>query len=153
MDGMQPTPLDLAVELAQLGFERVGVLEARDPYPVFAIGAGFLGMTGCVYVWVTAAPDGRLEPLYVGKAGRRLVDRCKQHQGGFRFSVTGKQNLRRIREEYAKGNILLVYARQSPIATILGEEVSLCSVEEEAVIKRLKPTLNGFKGKSPVTDG
>lgn len=132
--------------LRQLGLERVGRIAVQAPFPVFEIDKEARQRVGSVYVWAIADQEGIKEVLYVGKAGRQFISRCKQHQGGFRYSNTGKHNLARILVEHEAGNSIEVYARQSPTAEVLGEMVSMCGVEEDALIKKLQPTLNGYKG-------
>ena len=85
--------------------------------------------------------------VYVGKAGKTMKNRCDQHLGGFRGgSSTGQAHSGRILAGLSIGKRYSVYIRESGSETILGEQnISMCNVEEIALIKKLKPCWNSIK--------
>lgn len=95
---------------------------------------------GWVYVWVKIK-DGHEQACYVGKAGKTLIDRCRQHEAGFRYSITGIAHNKRLQDflfEDCKNEIVL-YARRSDECTVLYENgISMCEAEERAMIQKLR---------------
>ena len=105
-----------------------------------------LGDASAIYVWMTQADAGEeMTLLYCGKAGYGPSRRMIQHAGGFKNSITGKEN-RRLILEILKGNkTIQVYARQSKTIKLFGTEVSLYSAEEEAMCEAYSPLWNRAK--------
>lgn len=98
----------------------------------------------CVYIWAARLPrqDG-LEVIYVGKAGKGIERRCKQHEAGFKHSGTGRKNADALRQ-LLEGNQceLLVFARVSDVRDLFGIPTSLFAAEEDALCRLLVPRLN-----------
>lgn len=113
-----------------------------------AAGAQPPSSAASVYAWVltTSGPDApEAEVLYVGKAGRGISARCRQHEGGFSGnSVTGRANKDEICDILADNENanISVYTRVSDTQDIWGKKVSLYSAEEDALCLLLKPRLN-----------
>lgn len=97
---------------------------------------------GFVYLWVEVSKQS-YTVVYVGKAGKTLKDRCRQHLGGFHGgSSAGKDNARLLRLGIDNGNRYFLYARKSPMISICGEDnIHSECVEELAFIKKLKLNL------------
>jgi hypothetical protein len=97
-----------------------------------------------VYVWASLRlDDNEYEVLYVGKAGKGIDRRCSQHQGGFTNSGTGRKNAEVLKAILnVEGAAIHVFSRESKTTEIFGQEVSLYSVEEDALCAALNPRLN-----------
>lgn len=97
-----------------------------------------------VYVWVSPAAGmvDELDVLYVGKAGRGVSKRLREHRGGFVNSGTGRENRRLISEWIATGRSIMVFSRVSAIQEIFGVPVSIYSTEEQALCERFVPRWN-----------
>lgn len=97
-----------------------------------------------VYVWVspTAERVDEFDVLYVGKAGRGVSKRLREHRGGFVNSGTGRENRRLISEWTATGRRIMVFSRVSAIHEIFGVSVSIYSTEEQALCERFVPRWN-----------
>ena len=94
--------------------------------------------TGWVYLWVEE-DNSEVKVVYVGKAGKTMRDRCKDHVGGFKGgSKTGKKHSDNILAGIATKKHYCVYARKS--GAILDDE-------EQAFIQKLNPPWNTKKGK------
>lgn len=103
---------------------------------------------GFVYLWLEIN-KGSEDIVYIGKAGNRMIDRCKQHIGGFKGTSKSKKgmlNSEMICKGIKSGNKYHVYHRKSETKKILGENVCMYSAEEEALIKKVNPKWN-FKPK------
>lgn len=99
---------------------------------------------GYVYLWVEEDKFS-VKVVYVGKAGKTMKNRCAQHLNGFRgSSTTGISHSARILGGISAGKQYCVYARKSSSKTIMGKKVSMCSVEEIALIKKLNPEWNSI---------
>lgn len=139
------------IKLRELGFCLTHVCEKQG-----TDGARFVQAEGAdrqtldsaepmVYVWLSPVADG-FEAMYVGKAGRGITQRLRQHEGGFRSKGPGKKNLSKILDLFKVDRSLVVYARKSERVEILCVEgVNLYSVEEEAVCEILQPKWNRAK--------
>jgi len=91
---------------------------------------------GFVYLWVEIS-EKLLEIVYVGMAGKTVLARCRQHEGGFRRSSTGMAHADRLRDGSRQGKRYEVWARKSGEISLFGVEgLSLASVEEMAFIKK-----------------
>jgi hypothetical protein len=126
----------LLAMLSSYGFEKVGDIRLTRNVPNFDLSVAESGQ-GFVYVWVEmAGTTGRV--VYVGKAGRTVHDRCKQHAGGFRNSTTGHSLAAQLRTGFKKGNRYEIHARKCPVREVCGERgISMASVEELAFIQKL----------------
>lgn len=97
----------------------------------------------CVYLWAATLPEQGFEVVYVGKAGKGSQRRCRQHEAGFRNSVTGRRNAAALKELLAGGDReLLVFARVSGVQSLFGVPTSLYAAEEDALCRLLGPSLN-----------
>lgn len=97
-----------------------------------------------VYVWVspTVGMVDQLDVLYVGKAGRGVSKRLREHRGGFVNSGTGRENRQLISEWIATGRSIMVFSRVSAVQEVFGVEVSIYSTEEQALCERFMPRWN-----------
>jgi len=103
--------------------------------------------TGHVYFWLQNV-NGTLSVVYVGKAGKTMEDRCKEHLSGFKGtskSLAGMRHAENLRIGNNKDYSYHVYARKSDIKEVLGEQISIHSAEEEALIKKFSPPWNKRK--------
>ena len=139
-------------DLRQLGFIRAGLVTKgpEDETITITLDESFLkngeqyGHRGWVYLWIKTDEKNQFEVCYVGKAGRSLATRCRQHENGFcgkAKSARGLENGRRVREylDQNKRSKILVLARHSAEATILGEpDISMCESEERAMLTKLR---------------
>jgi hypothetical protein len=126
---------------------RIHLLQAQGPVK-FNLLAEYVGRGqhadghGWVYLWVKVNGSALFDVCYVGKAGKTLKARCAQHVGGFNGgSGKGIENSSRLREflSASQDHQMHVLARKSPEAAILDEQgVSMCEVEERAMIKKLR---------------
>jgi len=101
---------------------------------------------GYVYLWVEES-NNDVKVVYVGKAGKSMEKRCDQHRGGFNGgSKTGERHSKNIVNGIKEGKKYHVYARKSEMREILGEkDISMCCIEEIALIKKLNPPWNSMK--------
>jgi hypothetical protein len=129
----------------------------------------------CVYIWL-ARKQGKIIPLYFGKARNGVFDRMKQHVGGFREdkngSVSGRRK-RNILDKLLSSNWTIeVHAKESSSTGSLDlfssglfefrsredeniqfPSVSLYSIEEEVLIRFFEVNfpylilMNGLKDK------
>jgi len=114
-----------------------------------------------VYCWLQQSADGTEEIIYVGKFGKALTKRFREHRQGFGGgSVSGVKKANYIYESLDAGAWVKIYAKASATVeitytNILGEEItSTTSTEgsdEMEMIKHVtqqqgKPALNGTRG-------
>ena len=95
----------------------------------------------CVYMWLSKDHDNKLyTPHYVGKAGRGLRNRIKQHEAGYK-----KNGAKRLHDCLKQKKILEVWMRISSIraSSILGvsKKLSMYSFEEEVLISKYIVTI------------
>lgn len=137
-------------DLKRFDFVRVGqITVSSDGRVKFELGAFESSASkGWVYVWLVDDGDQSCWVAYVGKAGKTLQKRCDQHERGFNEvtspGVGAKKTAPYIREVLENPrHRIFVYARLSPKIAVLGEDgVSMCEVEEMALIKKWNPCLN-----------
>ena len=55
-----------------------------------------------VYLWLSQLSSDELEVMYVGKAGKGIKKRLKEHQDGFKRSPTGMKSANLIRQLLAQ---------------------------------------------------
>jgi hypothetical protein len=55
-----------------------------------------------VYLWLSQLSSDELEVMYVGKAGKGIKKRLKEHQNGFKRSPTGMKSANLIRQLLAQ---------------------------------------------------
>jgi hypothetical protein len=134
----------------------------------------------CVYIWL-ARKNNQIVPLYVGKSKNGILERMKQHTGGFREdkngSVSGRRK-RKILEKLLDSNwIVEVHSKESrsmgnfdiisnklfefnskQIESIKSPYISLYSFEEELLIRFFElnfsyvKLMNGLKDKDADSD-
>lgn len=109
--------------------------------PVFKV-INNLTNVASVYMWVTPLDDESYTVLYIGKAGYGVRRRMEQHAGGFRNSSTGRTNCALLTELLRSGRQVHVFGRVAKIQSVMGVEVSLYSVEEEALCDLYSPLWN-----------
>lgn len=127
--------------LEKYSFTKVGNIELKNNFPTYSA-TNFDLRHGYVYLWIekTAAA---ISIVYVGKAGKTLGNRCRQHSGGFRNSSTGKMHAERFRAGFNHGYAYEMYARKSDSKDMFDEQdIPMECVEELAFIKKFKPAWN-----------
>lgn len=137
---------ELSVILQQYQFEKYAEIKSNGSHAYFQPESTVEEKKGNVYLWVEEL-NATFEVVYVGKAGKRMKDRCSQHFGGFKGgSIAGKRNSSRIVKGISEKKIYHVFSRQSEKATVLGEgNISLEAVEELAFIQKFNPPWNTLK--------
>ena len=96
-----------------------------------------------VYLWVLKENKKPFEVIYVGLINNSTLEgRNKLHERGFKGKDNGGSNsggnlkqgiLKRIKE----GGEIVIYFRKSNLINVMGEEnISLCHIEEAALIKK-----------------
>ena len=106
---------DLKNQIAGLGMTCCGKIYEDEikwlRVPKGNIPCEFKETTGLVYMWVRCSDNCEpLKVMYVGQAGGTLLKRLKQHESGFRHSVTGESHAENIREEIGNGFEICVYS-------------------------------------------
>lgn len=143
-------------ELLKLNFEKTHQIMLVDENPVFRSLTGTRRSEApSVYVWTveTSGAD-EMQVLYVGKAGKGIHRRCSQHQDGFVNSDTGRKNADALRQLLQDKSVRVwVFSRSAKVIELFGEKVSLYAAEEDALCKKLKPTLNRAAFPSVTTNG
>ncbi len=143
---------DFAAFIDELAFRRCGTIEVQ---PGGRLGFNLLDppfaptLRGFVYLW-TLERAHQCAVAYVGKAGKTVRDRCRQHAQGFRGAADGGSgrggiHAAAIRAVLAQGDAhIVVHARHAERTRILGQDdVSLVLAEEEAaLIQRFAPPWN-----------
>lgn len=150
-----------AADLEQMGFERAAMVVIRNSIPD-ALFTDFGESVGPgVYCWVEHSLEGVEEIIYVGKFGKSLPKRFKEHRGGFRGgSGSGIKKASYIYESLDTGSTVSIYAKASAsvditYTNILGKpftsKVTTEGTDETDMIAYVtkqqgKPVLNGTKG-------
>jgi hypothetical protein len=102
-----------------------------------------------VYAWVF---QGTI--LYIGKAGRGLRHRMRQHASGFRNSARGKSHAQFLAPLIASGNGVQIWAWWPQPTTVRGYAVPMHSAIEDWLIVSADPTpvRNRVAGRVADTD-
>ncbi|MEE2003167.1 hypothetical protein QWY20_17065 [Alkalimonas sp. MEB108] len=136
-------------ELRQKDFVRTHQVECSGEYCEFkdllnksAIRERRLNEASCVYMWVEQKKDDHFDILYVGKAGKGVVQRLIQHRSGFKSSGTGRKNNVELQNRIHQNKEIFVYSRVASMVTFFEQKVSAYSAEEEALIAKYLPPLN-----------
>lgn len=125
----------------QFSFIKYSDIELVSDMPSFT-NTCFDKREGYVYLWVEKSSSGS-SIVYVGKAGKTLDKRCRQHKGGFKNSTTGKKHAERFRKGISLGYRYELHARKSESQSICGEhDIPMECVEELAFIKKFRPPWN-----------
>ncbi len=96
----------------------------------------------CVYMWADFQNNGKIIPLYIGKA-RSLIARVKSHEKGFTGDAgTGHDNRIYLASKLNDGKTLKLYVRKSCYFEIDEKRFPRYSSEEDAFIKIFNPELN-----------
>ena len=135
--------MEILEQLRICGFTEAGRIAMAGDYPAPTIDKACC-WNGGVYAWVAHREEGA-EILYVGKAGRTLRQRCREHQAGFNGTAGSRAGLRNgayLAEALRTGARISIWGRASAHIELFGQTVSLCSTEEEALIARFNPVLN-----------
>jgi hypothetical protein len=152
---MQPASLHLHertfmtvsfADLHTLGFSASHkiTLDADGTPRFVTLPAASMAAAPAVYLWLAHATGSDAgEVLYVGKAGKGVVRRSGQHQGGFTNSGTGRKNAAALCDILAdKTMSITVMARTSQTVTLFGKTVSMYATEEDALCALFGPRLN-----------
>ncbi len=131
--------------IEKYNFFRYADIVSNEEHAVFTnMDNEFTGI-GCVYIWVEKMAS-VINVVYVGKAGKTIKKRCGEHSQGFKKRKVGVAHSDRIINNIKKGKSYAVYVRESKRTTVFGEDnISLCSVEETAFIRKLSPPWNTIK--------
>jgi hypothetical protein len=143
-------------QLEKLAFKKTHRIEIggqRAPRFVSLDGATEL-KEPCVYFWLGKNKNTRgdqFEVLYVGKAKSGPCARMRQHENGFRNSVTGRNNKKNIKDYISDGKEILVFTRKAGFLNHLGDRSNAYSLEEEILYKQYRPRWNRQRlvGKKP----
>jgi hypothetical protein len=136
------TDAEFSAVAERFAFSKVGELSLNGDYLRCSLNHPPPSEHGFVYLWVEIS-DSIMNIVYVGKAGRTLLERCKQHEGGFRRSSPGLAHADRLRAGLAQNKRYAIYARRSDTKEILGESgISMACAEELAFIQKFKPSWN-----------
>ena len=99
---------------------------------------------GFVYLWLESDEESN-NIVYIGKTEKRMKDRCKDHLNGFKGTSKSEAGLRHslnICNGIKAAKHYEVYFRKSEVQIILGMKVSMCCVEEKALIQQVNPPWN-----------
>ncbi len=139
--------IDLQKDLEIFKFTRKGeiIINEKSNHPVFKYDESEK-LEGNVYMWIEEIKEKPSRILYIGKAGKTVLKRCREHIGGFRGgSNKGKKNAKELLKILETGTKIGIYSRHSEIKTVLGQSnISLCEAEEKALINRYKDTFQLF---------
>ena len=131
-------------EIQSMNFSKYGNFIVRNECIEIEIDQNLIG-NGYVYLWIKTDKDSS-QIVYVGKAGKTLNDRFKQHLAGFRGgSKTGKRHSQNLVIEINRGAHFEIFARKSSSSNLFGVDVSMECVEEKALIKKYDPVWNTLK--------
>jgi hypothetical protein len=106
---------------------------------------------GTVYIMALADHDDPeyVHVAYVGCSNSNVYNRLSRWQGDLNRGIRseeGKYNDHKLKQyaltEMQKGYRVYVYARISPMVEVFGQTLSSFKVEEDALIKKYKPTWN-----------
>lgn len=138
--------------LVELGFVKHSEITLDSNDVVFSGATG--AADSCaqhLYAWVEFRGD-ECQVMYVGRAGKGVAKRQKEHLGGFqdgfdsngkqRGSSSGRRHAERFREGIKLGYKYEVYAVPAGYVTLHGHEVSLSWSEEQALIRKFKSPWN-----------
>lgn len=106
-----------------------------------------------VYIWVGI--KGRdYEPLYIGKAGKGVIQRFKEHKQGFKKNGTGKKKAENIKDYLSNTTYSIsVYSRKSVTHDkFFSQLISCYSSEEDALCKKYNPAWNTLTGAAASQD-
>ena len=98
-----------------------------------------------VYLWLSQLSSDEFEVMYVGKAGKGIKKRLKEHQNGFKRSPTGMKSANLIRQLLAQKKTLSIYTREYVEIQLFDFTINAYSAEEDALIQGLSPKWNGRK--------
>lgn len=133
----------LIQSVSSLGFSKIGsiILDTKQE-PNFLLTTKY-NEFGWVYLWLEVCIT-EAKIVYVGKAGKTLHERCRQHVGGFKGgSTTGSAHAARISAGIKNGKRYELWSKKSDIVTLFGEQnISMAEVEEKAFIQKFQPIWN-----------
>ena len=91
------TLINLQEDLLNFNFKKKGSIDivGNKEHPVFTIDDSEK-LEGNVYMWVTEVEGIPNEVLYIRKAGKKLIKRCKEHTQGFRRGNKNGINLLKL---------------------------------------------------------
>jgi hypothetical protein len=110
-----------------------------DPYP--NMNDFYENKVPGVYLWVKKVNDTLAEVIYIGLTQKSLKKRNELHERGFKGKANGGSNSggnlkEGIIKKLNEGKIV-IYLRESELREVMGEEsISLCHIEEAALIKK-----------------
>jgi len=135
-----------AATLASLGLYRTHELRrhANGRLRFELLDGAHLYKDASVYLWGAQGVSGgdSVEPLYVGKAGRGIAARLREHEAGFVHSGTGRANAELLGRTLDMATRVVVFTRKSARTQLFGQTVSLYAAEEDALCQLLQPSIN-----------
>jgi len=103
----------------------------------------------CVYAWVITADAGEIEIIYLGKAGKGLMARCRQHEQGFRGKDgKGKSNGDKLIKYMADGRVD-VFAMWPEPALFRSIPIPSHSAVEDWLLSAVEPPQAEQGGRDP----
>ncbi|WP_462219325.1 GIY-YIG nuclease family protein [Ferruginibacter sp.] len=144
--------MTLKRELTILKFKRIGKLkiQIKTNEILFKKEAKNIKVeSGNVYVFVTEKEKKACKIIYIGMTEKTILERLKEHVNGYKNTPRGIPVGEILKKKIPKQYTIAVYCRKSDKETILDiKGISLCAVEEKALIKRFKENhclINGRK--------
>jgi hypothetical protein len=136
--------LNLSDDLNRFRFIKKGniVIKKNQTHPIFELFSRTEEAEGNVYMWIVETKGKPSQVLYIGKAGTTISLRVLQHTSGFKGtsrSKIGESNAAKLVSLLKKKAKISLYVRHSQRMKILDQKnISLCDVEEKALIERYK---------------
>lgn len=120
-----------------LMMERVGQISLGDAPSVLTVNsdADPKDERPAVYAWV--ADD---EILYIGKAGRGVAKRMREHVNGFRNSIRGRSHAEYLAALIERGRSIALYAMWPDPVEVNGHSIPSHSAVEDWLIAVADPT-------------
>lgn len=134
---------DFQTVMVQFGFEKAGSIVVDGQHRLAFALDDQSSEHGFVYLWVEATRQDR-RVVYVGKAGKTLRARCRQHEGGFRGrGGPGAAHARRLFAGLSEQKHYEIWARKSGVVSLFDvSALSMACVEELAFIEMFHPQWN-----------
>lgn len=124
--------------LDELCFRLVGEFSLTADFLSYSCDDNFRG--GQVYAFVLHRSDGDREIVYLGKAGKGIASRLRQHLGGMKGgSKGGVEAASLFRGWLAAGYSLTIWSRVSQSIDVFGKRVTLEDAEETSLLAQIEP--------------
>jgi hypothetical protein len=144
--------MPLNKELNDLKFKRIGKFEIQIKTKEIIFkkeGENIKEDFGNVYFFLTEKEKKATKIIYIGMTEKTILERLKGHINGYKNTQRGIPVGEILKKKIPKKYTIAVYCRKSERKNILDvKKISLCAVEEKALIKRFKENhclINGKK--------